>query len=658
MRIPESMIGRFAVVKLWPKVKAAEDEFIARLKNTARELGLECIEITMDGHLCAPPYTRITQKDVDFVIHLHFETPKAYDIFSFVALWNPLKFYFDWDYRRYSDRMATHDDFISCGSRSADDHLIRLISGDPTRLPAKFFMYHSLSQPLLEPTLGEKKMFYIGMNWERMNAAKGRHHELLTKLDRMGALKIFGPKSFQGRQVWAGFKSYVGPLPFDGRSIIEEINKAGIALVFSSDSHKDAELMSARLYESAAAGAVIIADDHPFARREFGDCLLYVDPCAREATISEQVMVHWKWIKANPDKALEMAKKAQEIFKEKFILTKSITALYEGLRERQAELAERIRPEDTSRPVTLYFMVSELTEKQLQEHITSYKAQTYPNCRAVFVLDATAMQEQEKAGKAIVKNSVKDIVRKEIPDAEFLLVNISKQYKDGTSGRRRAGEVISNIMKVDAKSGQQFAVCFVAPSERLFSDHVGALLKAMDRDKAIATYSDMMCRHRDTDDNTHYDLYTDLDLLQTGSHKPQGYARFLFQPAVFDGPKVACTLPYLDLQAASWLASVNGAVRSHRATLINDIQNDFLCCDYPSEGQDQEIMRDVSPELIAHYERAKINKTTFIEKFYELGSVEKIRIYALLFRALPMPWPIKQFVQAYRWWALRWLRKH
>ncbi len=163
-RKPQGLIGKFAIVKLWPKLKAAEDENVARLKVTAKSLGLECIEITPDGRLLEPPHIPLTGADVDFAIHLHFETPKAYDIFSFVALWNPVQFYFDWGYRRFSRHLLTHDDFLSCSATATDDHICRMIASDPQRVGPLFTMYHSLSEPILEPTLGDHKIFYAGIN--------------------------------------------------------------------------------------------------------------------------------------------------------------------------------------------------------------------------------------------------------------------------------------------------------------------------------------------------------------------------------------------------------------------------------------------------------------------------------------------------------------
>lgn len=84
--LPAGLIGRFAIVKLWPEIKTAEDECIARLKVAATTLGLDCIKIHADGSLLEDPDKSIKRQHVDFVLHLHYDTPKLYDAFSFVAL--------------------------------------------------------------------------------------------------------------------------------------------------------------------------------------------------------------------------------------------------------------------------------------------------------------------------------------------------------------------------------------------------------------------------------------------------------------------------------------------------------------------------------------------------------------------------------------------
>src|SRR5215217_1426061 len=134
---------KFAVIKLWPELKTAEDECIARLKMAAQDLGLECIEVDSFARTAAQPRVQLTSNDIDFVLSLHFETPKCYDLFSFVALWNPLRFYHEWGYRKFTEHLLTHDDFLSCSSDWADDHVVRNISADITRDKPVFHLYHS-----------------------------------------------------------------------------------------------------------------------------------------------------------------------------------------------------------------------------------------------------------------------------------------------------------------------------------------------------------------------------------------------------------------------------------------------------------------------------------------------------------------------------------
>ena len=231
--LPEGAIGRFAVVKLWPKIKTAEDECIARLKIAAHALGIECVEVDANGVWLSAPTMRVSKANVDFVIHLHYDTPKLYDAFSFVALWNPLQFYHEWGYVRTTRNLTTHDDFLSCSSGAADDHVARVVRTISTHLPAHFHLYHSTADVMHSPSLGDGKLFYAGINWEALSRGKSRHQEVLKRLDKTGLLRIYGPKIFQGVRVWEGYNSYVREVPFDGVSMINEISRAGVALVLS-----------------------------------------------------------------------------------------------------------------------------------------------------------------------------------------------------------------------------------------------------------------------------------------------------------------------------------------------------------------------------------------------------------------------------------------
>ena len=77
-KIPPSLLGTFAVVKPFPNIQAAEDENIARLQNTAKQLGLTCLQITPDGEIIEGGGKKVSNSNCDFVINLHFDKPKNY----------------------------------------------------------------------------------------------------------------------------------------------------------------------------------------------------------------------------------------------------------------------------------------------------------------------------------------------------------------------------------------------------------------------------------------------------------------------------------------------------------------------------------------------------------------------------------------------------
>ncbi len=653
-KIPAGCVGRFAVVKLWPKIKAAEDENVARLKVTAKSLGLECVEIAPDGRLLDPPHQRLTQADVDFVIHLHFETPKAYDIFSFVALWNPVQFYHDWGYRRFSRHLLTHDDFLSCSATWTDDHVRRMIASDPTRVPAAFTLYHSLSEPIHEPTLGDRKIFYAGVNWERLGKKKGRHQELLNLLDPTGDLRIFGPRIFQGVNVWEGYQSYSGPIPFDGVSILSEINKSGIALVLSSDAHKQSELMSNRLFEGLAGGAFIICDENPFARRHFGETLLYID--ARQPTddVCKTVLRHVQWIKEHPEQALAMAREAQAIFRRQFSLDQSVVHLYEGLSERRRQLERLYAPADASRPVTLFMLMPRFDPAVLARHLASAKTQRYPNCRPVLLVDPLELEENGNAIRAAIAAAG---VALEVRGVSFFERDPAGRVRKSV----RLGEIFNEAIRGLPAADALFA--FVAPDEELFAEHVQSLVGALARNpEAGVAISNALYRHA-SDGTTFHDLQDELDYVGYATHRPLGYGRFLFRRSAF-ADSIDSALRYLDVKAMALLvAACAKRVASRRASVTCDIQSAFNLGFQPNLQFEHEVMRDYLPALLTVASTHGVNGAAVLQQeeleptslsLKRLSESNRQTIAVELAHSVPIPSAIKKVLfGGYRMWLRR-----
>lgn len=322
---------RFAVIALWPDQMVAEHENIARLGVAASELGVEMLVVdrygfTTDGNAC-----QIDFEDVDFVLHLHFDTPKSYDAISYGAIWNPLQFYSEWGFSRTTENQLSHDFFLNTSCSCAFDYFTSIHSKEDKQqlLTIDAALNHTLSGPIIPAAKKTRRVaFYCGINWEKLDGRKGRHSEILSALDSEGLIAIYGPSRIRNVDIWAGFSGYVSSLPFDGRSVVEACASAGIALVLSSDAHRECGIMSNRLFEALSAGAVIIGDDHPFLTRFFEGKFLRVDTSRKAEEQAEQILQHIRWANNNPEEAFELALSAQQMFLERYTLTRQLRDLY------------------------------------------------------------------------------------------------------------------------------------------------------------------------------------------------------------------------------------------------------------------------------------------------------------------------------------------
>ena len=109
---------RFAIVKLWD-TKCAEDENIQRFVETAKALGIECIPVDKNYRYLSDKNKVATEENFDFILHLHFESLKINNLFSFVTIWNPTQFYHELmiprdegrNTREFEDHYVIHSPF-------------------------------------------------------------------------------------------------------------------------------------------------------------------------------------------------------------------------------------------------------------------------------------------------------------------------------------------------------------------------------------------------------------------------------------------------------------------------------------------------------------------------------------------------------------------
>ncbi len=120
----------------------------------------------------------------------------------------------------------------------------------------------------------------------------------------------------------------MGPIPFDGSSVIDVLQQYGIVLILHSDIHNAEGIPSSRIFEAAAASTVIISDKNPFVEKHFKDSVFYIDTSLSMEEICCQILEHLENIYTNPKKAQMMAKIAHQIFSNNFEMSNQLLALY------------------------------------------------------------------------------------------------------------------------------------------------------------------------------------------------------------------------------------------------------------------------------------------------------------------------------------------
>lgn len=459
--------NRFAVVKLWDTA-CAEDENIARIVDSSRALNIECVPVDKHYRFLSDKTQVATEENFDFVLHLHFESLKINNLFSFVTLWNPTQFFHDWGYRQYSDHIITHDDFFTSHSTGAEDHLSRLIYKDNFHLPPLFELFPASSEHIhLPERRTDRRLHYCGINWEKAGGKKSRHDGILTLLDKNNVVDIYGPEKLGKTKLWTEFSCYRGEIPFDGVSLIDTIRKSGVSLVLSSPAHIESELMSNRLFEALAAGVNIICDENAFAKKYMGDTVLYLDMDVSPEHIVKQLEDHLSWLNNHPDEAYDMAVRSQEIFSKTFNLRERIKYIYSNLAERKEQI-QSLYKVDCSDKVHVCVVCDD------ENVIDGVKASIEGNSSNNFYFHIYCLKNMENVFANSLNGLQNTIIKPCLGD-----------YMD-SSGDIHYGKLVSSFF---AQVADEDKFMVVMPGDRLFKNHITALLKKSNIEKSDITYS-------------------------------------------------------------------------------------------------------------------------------------------------------------------------
>ena len=349
---------------------SAESEWIRRFFTACERLGFEPAEVITSDDIfrCQP----------DCVLVTHEFSPKLTPFPTLGLNWSPPAFFAEDPVRRRailsldghlcgSGKIAQWiDDFATSRGKRASLHDGLMLPSTPDYGPA-------VSLP------PEPAIMYVGSHWDG-----SRHGEIFRELAGLVPLKLYGsPDTWAERG-----SSYRGTLPFDGVSVISALREAGIALCLHKSAHREGNCPSMRLFEAAAAGALIISDDFEFPREWFRDSVLYVDAELPAPMVVEQIVSHVEWAHRNPETANRLAQRSNDLFRRCLTLESMLRPLPEFVDRVRASRCMVIveNPKEKLQPVVEYIVrIGSRPAMTLARALASLAAQTYQAISVILV---------------------------------------------------------------------------------------------------------------------------------------------------------------------------------------------------------------------------------------------------------------------------------
>ncbi|WP_342110949.1 hypothetical protein [Methylobacterium sp. SI9] len=422
--------GRIALIHTWPNLKNAEYEVVQRIKIASRNCGINLDIIDSQGRIIESDDSTLISRSVTrtshlFAISLHFESPKIFDLYTYIALWNPLDYYHIFGFSAVTEKTCSHNDVLSCESPLADAHARLNFERLGKRYLEPIKLFHNCPQPYLQSSISPTAtLFYVGINWERMVGRKGRFHDLLIDLDNDNMIDIYGPELFLNQRPWEGFANYKGEIPFDGASVVKAINRAGICLALSSKQHQESGILSNRLFEGMAGGAVVVTNKHPLVDKYFKECVYVIDDDQlSESEIAVEVKRIISEVRSDPATASQRVLRSQEILGSSFSLEASLNQLISTHADRSA-YAEPYLAGGEPASISLICDYRDVPNARIAESVEQIVAQLNIASNLIILLSQKQLRDPD------VQNIVGDIQPKSnsIFNVQLLTTSITEAF--------------------------------------------------------------------------------------------------------------------------------------------------------------------------------------------------------------------------------------
>lgn len=473
---------KIAFIYTWPNTpfKNAEYEVLKRVELAAKNIGQKVDIISSNGYLLDSEYyeteQRVVEDNYEFMVSVHYDDIKKLDIFSYYTLWVPPEISLQYSvYPRIKKNIMSNDDYLIYDDGGQSDHLKTILMDSPRQLENCSELYATPpASAVIKPALKDPHLFYCGINWEKLIGAAPRHAGLFNLLEKVDWIDIFGPES-----TWKGCKRYKGKIPFDGVSMLQEINNSGVVLSISSDVHYRAGSVTNRVYEAAAGGAVIISDTNRFVKQMFGDSVLYFDFDKKNPEhMFNQIKEHMEWIRLHKEEAQKLAERSQQIFIEKLGQEKQLKTLIANHENRKKAVAEALyskEPEKETLAVAFFDDLewSDNTEKRLLNTIKNIGRQYEKNITLFLICNENLRTNIDE-----VLFSAKRKINVKCSYVKF--------YDDFENKNITRGQSLFTVLNQEKHD----YLLLLTGTEYLFKDHITTLKRTLEDEKdASIAYS-------------------------------------------------------------------------------------------------------------------------------------------------------------------------
>lgn len=434
---------KLALLNAFPNLRhSAEREFIERCVAVLGRMGHQARSVVTSDEIMA--------FDPDVVIVTHEFVAKTTDHFTVGLLWSPTQFYRDDEERLKAIRSWDLVFPINAATRRVATNLHFPLRHRSAVSELDFYPSAPITDLPLPDTAG-LGLAYVGAHWDGQ-----RHRRLFEELAQLTDLHLYGPA-----KAWDFLPNhYRGAIPFDGKSLVQTLNRHGVVLALHKREHVEEETPSMRVFEACSARCAVITERMQGLVDLFGEDIHYIDTSLSPRRLARDIAAIVDGYKADRTLFERQVGRAHEAFRTKASLERLLAALLDDVSARRADARATAAGLPSDIEVSVIVRCGSRPLALVDRAVASLAAQTHARIGIIFVRYA----EIEGFG----------------PWLEA--IRASGRFTRVREVRAPGNGVRSASMWAGLRAVQSEAFCLLDDDDELFRDHIADLVALLERD--------------------------------------------------------------------------------------------------------------------------------------------------------------------------------